>query len=181
MDDSLKQKNTRLVQILVLVVIGMFGFGFALVPLYDVLCDLTGLNGKADAVAVAETPYKVDMTREINVELLTSLNEATPLEFRPEAKHLKIHPGEYQTVNFYAKNKTDKTLVAQAIPSFSPGLVAKYFNKIECFCFRQQTFQPGESKVMPMRFVIKPELPKDFKTITLSYTFFDNTKAAAQP
>jgi cytochrome c oxidase assembly protein subunit 11 len=178
MDESLKQKNTRLVQILTLVVVGMFGFGFALVPLYDVLCDLTGINGKADTVAVDEIPYKIDMSREINVELLTSLNEAMPLEFHTETKQLKIHPGEYHTVNFYAENKTDKTLIAQAIPSFSPGAVAKYFNKIECFCFKQQAFKPGESKVMPMRFVVKPDLPKDFKTITLSYTFFDNTKAA---
>jgi cytochrome c oxidase assembly protein subunit 11 len=180
MDDSLKQKNTKLVQILVLVVVGMFGFGFALVPLYDVLCDWAGINGKAESVAANEVPYEVDLSREINVELLTSLNEATPLEFRTETKQLKIHPGEYQTVIFYAKNKTDKTLVAQAIPSFSPGVVANYFNKVECFCFKQQTFKPGESKAMPMRFVIKPELPKDFKTITLSYTFFDNTKATAQ-
>lgn len=180
MDESLRQKNTRLVQILVLVVVGMFGFGFALVPLYDVLCDLTGINGKAETVASEEIAYQVDMTREINVELLTSLNESTPLEFRTETKQLKIHPGEYHTVNFYAKNKTDKVMVAQAIPSFSPGVVAKYFNKIECFCFKQQTFKPGESKVMPMRFVIKPDLPKDLRTITLSYTFFDNTKAAVQ-
>ena len=180
MDDSLKQKNARLVQILAFVVIGMFGFGFALVPLYDVLCELTGINGKTESVAAEEVSFQIDLTREINVELLTSLNETTPLEFSAEAKQLKIHPGQYQTVNFYAKNKTDKTVVAQAIPSFSPGTVANYFNKIECFCFKRQTFQPGESKTMPMRFVIKPDLPKDFKTITLSYTFFDNTKAATQ-
>lgn len=180
MDEDLKQKNTRLVKILVLVVVGMFGFGFALVPLYDVLCELTGINGKAETVAVKETAYKVDLGREVNVELLTSLNESMPLEFRSEVKQLRIHPGEYHTVNFYAANKTDKVMVAQAIPSFSPGLVAKYFNKIECFCFKQQTFKPGEAKVMPMRFVIKPDLPKDFKTITLSYTFFDNTETVAQ-
>jgi cytochrome c oxidase assembly protein subunit 11 len=179
MDESLKQKNTRLVQVLVLVVIGMFGFGYALVPLYDVLCDLTGINGKAETVA-AEVPYQVDLTRAINIELLTSLNKATPLEFSTETKQLKIHPGQYQTVNFFAVNKTDKTVVAQAIPSFSPGGAANYFNKVECFCFKQQTFKPGESKTMPMRFVIKPDLPKDLKTITLSYTFFDNTKATAQ-
>lgn len=180
MDESLKQKNARLVQILAFVVIGMFGFGFALVPLYDVLCDLTGINGKTQSVAAEEVAYQVDTTREINVELLTSINETTPLEFSAETKQLKIHPGQYQTVNFYAKNKTDKNIVAQAIPSFSPGAVAKYFNKIECFCFKQQAFKPGETKTMPMRFVIKPDLPTDFNTITLSYTFFDNTKAATQ-
>jgi cytochrome c oxidase assembly protein subunit 11 len=178
MDENLKQKNARLTKILVLVVIGMFGFGYALVPLYDVLCYLTGLNGKTDSVAVEQVTYPVDASREISVEFLTTLNEATPMEFSAKTKQLKIHPGEYRTVNFYAENKTDKVMVAQAIPSFSPGGVAKYFNKIECFCFQQQTFKPRESKVMPMRFVIKPDLPKDFKTITLSYTFFDNTKTA---
>ena len=127
MDESLKQKNTRLVQILALVVIGMFGFGFALVPLYDVLCELTGINGKAESVAAEEVTYQVDMSREINVELLTSLNETTPLEFSAETKQLKIHPGQYQTVNFIAKNKTDKAVVAQAIPSFSPGCSGKLF------------------------------------------------------
>jgi cytochrome c oxidase assembly protein subunit 11 len=182
MDDtlSLKQKNTKIVKILVLVVIGMFGFGYALVPLYDVLCDLTGLNGKAESVAAKEVPYKVDMAREINVELLTSLNESTPLEFRAETKQLKVRPGEYHTVYFYAKNMADKVMEATAIPSFSPGVVGEYFKKVECFCFNQQTFKARESKRMPMRFAVNPDLPKDLKTITLSYTFFDNTKAAVQ-
>ena len=180
MDESLKQKNTRLVQILVLVVIGMFGFGFALVPLYDVLCDLTGINGKAETVAAKETPYKVDMAREINIELLTSLNETTPLTFRTETKQLKIHPGEYHTVNFYAENKTDKVVVAQAIPSFSPGVVAEYFKKIECFCFTKQNFKPRENKLMPVRFVVDPALPEQYKTITLAYTFFDNTETSVK-
>jgi cytochrome c oxidase assembly protein subunit 11 len=177
---SLKQKNTKIVKILVLVVIGMFGFGYALVPLYDVLCDLTGLNGKAESVAAKEIPYQVDMTREVNVEFITSLNESTPIVFRAETKQLKVHPGQYQTMYFYAKNMTDKVMNATAIPSFSPGIVGEYFKKVECFCFNQQTFKAGESKRMPMRFAVKPDLPKDLKTITLSYTFFDNTKAAVQ-
>ncbi|MSS76620.1 MAG: cytochrome c oxidase assembly protein [Methyloglobulus sp.] len=182
MDDalSLKQKNTKIVKILVVVVIGMFGFGYALVPLYDVLCDLTGLNGKAKSLAAEEVPYKVDMTREINLELITSLNESTPMEFRAETKQLKVHPGEYYTVYFYGENMTDKLLNAQAIPSFTPSIAAKYFHKVVCFCLDQQIFKPKESKRMAMRFAVKPDFPKDLKTITLSYTFFDNTKAAVQ-
>ena len=182
MDDAftLKQKNTKIVKILVLVVIGMFGFGYALVPLYDVLCDLTGINGKIETVAAKEVPYKVDMTREISIELITSLNESTPMAFHAETRQLTVHPGEYHTVYFYAKNMTDKAMDARAIPSFSPSVGGEYFNKVECFCFNQQTFKAGESKRMPMRFAVNPSLPKDLKTITLSYTFFDNTKAAVQ-
>jgi cytochrome c oxidase assembly protein subunit 11 len=179
MDENVKQKNTRLVKILVLVVVGMFGFGYALVPLYDVLCELTGLNGKADAVATEEVNYQIDTSREINIEFLTTLNNSMPMEFNAETKLLKIHPGEYHTVYFNAENKTDKLMDARAIPSFSPSIAAEYFKKTECFCFNEQTFKPRESKRMPMRFVVKPDFPKDLKTITLSYTFFDNTKATA--
>jgi cytochrome c oxidase assembly protein subunit 11 len=158
----------------------MFGFGFALVPLYDVLCDITGLNGKIDNLAVKEADYKVDTSREITVEFITTLNESAAMEFHPEIKQLKVHPGKYYTVNFFAENKSGKDMVAQAIPSFSPGLTANYFEKVECFCFKQQAFKPGEAKTMPMRFVVKPDLPQEYKIITLSYTFFDNTKTVAQ-
>ncbi|MEQ1559225.1 MAG: cytochrome c oxidase assembly protein [Methyloglobulus sp.] len=182
MDDvlSLKQKNAKIVKVLVLVVIGMFGFGYALVPLYDVLCDLTGINGKAKSLATEEIPYKVDMARDINIELVTSLNESTPMRFHAETKQLKVHPGEYHTVYFYGQNQTDKILEARAIPSFTPSIAAEYFHKVVCFCLNQQTFKPNESKRMAMRFAVKPDLPKELKTITLSYTFFDNTKSAIQ-
>ena len=175
MDDAVRLKNAVLVKKLVVVVIVMFGFGYVLVPLYDVLCDLTGLNGKTKAVASNEVKYEVQAGREVGIEFLTTLNKAMPMEFRAETKQLKVHPGQYYSVNFYAKNKTDKAMVAQAIPSFSPGLAAKYFEKVECFCFRQQQFKAGEAKLMPMRFVVKPDLPEDLSTITLSYTFFDNS------
>jgi cytochrome c oxidase assembly protein subunit 11 len=177
-NEDIDKKNAKLVRLLVLVVVGMFGFGFALVPLYDVLCDITGLNGKVEATAVKEEVFSVDKSRDITVEFLTTLNESTPMEFRAETKQLKIHPGEYYTVKFFAKNKTDKDMVAQAIPSISPGLAAEYFKKTECFCFTEQAFKPGESKSMPVRFVVKPDLPTQFKTITLAYTFFDNTKTS---
>jgi len=174
--NDVKEKNSKLVRNLVFIVVAMFGFGFALVPLYDVLCDITGLNGKVESTAVKEIIYPIDKSREITVEFMTSLNESAPMLFRSETNKLKVHPGEYYTVNFYAENLTDKVMVAQAIPSISPGLAAEYFKKTECFCFTEQTFKPREGRTMPVRFVINPDLPKQYKTITLAYTFFDNTK-----
>lgn len=174
--DDVKKKNARLVRTLGLVAVLMFGFGFALVPLYDVLCDITGLNGKVESTAVKEVAYQVDKSREVTVEFVTSLNESAPMVFRSEMKQIKVHPGEYYTVNFYAENLTDKPMVAQAIPSISPGLAAEYFKKTECFCFTEQSFKPHEGRTMPVRFVLNPDLPKQYKTITLAYTFFDNTK-----
>lgn len=176
MNNDIKQKNIKLLRTLLLVAVAMFGFGFALVPLYDVLCEITGLNGKVEGAAVKEVVYTVDKDREITVEFMTSLNESAPMVFRSEMKKIKVHPGEYYTVNFYAENLTDKIMVAQAIPSISPGLAAEYFKKTECFCFTEQTFKPREGRTMPVRFVVNPDLPKQYKTITLAYTFFDNTK-----
>lgn len=176
MTQSAEQKNTRLVKILALVGVAMFGFGYALVPLYDVLCDITGINGKTNLQAVEEVAYPVDKSREIRVEFLTTINELTPLSFWVQTNAMKIHPGQYYTVNFYAENKTGKTLVVRAIDSVSPGLTKDYFKKTVCFCFSQQTFKPHERKAMPVRFVVKPDLPAQYKTITLSYTFFDNTE-----
>lgn len=178
MNEDIDKKNAKLVRTLVFVVVGMFGFGFALVPLYDVLCDVTGLNGKVRSTPVKEAIYQVDKSREIIVEFMTSLNESTPMVFRPETKKLKVHPGEYYTVNFYAENRTDKAMVAQAIPSISPGLAAEYFKKTECFCFTEQTFKAREGKMMPVRFVVIPDLPAEYKTITLAYTFFDITETS---
>ncbi len=170
------KKNAKLIRNLLFVVLAMFGFGYALVPIYDVLCDITGLNGKVESTAVKEVVYPIDKSREITVEFMTSLNESAPMVFRAETNKLKVHPGKYYTVNFYAENKTDKPMVAQAIPSISPGLAAEYFKKTECFCFTEQTFKAGEGKVMPVRFVVNPDLPPQYKTITLAYTFFDNTE-----
>ncbi len=180
MNDDIKKKNAKLIRNLVFIVIGMFGFGFALVPLYDVLCDITGLNGKVGATAVKETIYPIDNNREVTVEFMTALNESTPMVFRSEIKKIQVHPGQYYTVNFYAENKTDKVMIAQAIPSISPGLAAEYFKKTECFCFTQQTFKAHEGKTMPVRFVINPALPEQYKTITLAYTFFDNTEKSVK-
>jgi cytochrome c oxidase assembly protein subunit 11 len=176
-DDSIARKNTRLVTRLVLIALGMFGFGYALVPLYNVFCEVTGINGKTDSAAVAEVVYQVDKTRELSMEFITSLNESAPITFYSETKKMKIHPGQYYTVNFYAKNETDKKMLARAIPSVSPGPAAEFLKKTECFCFEEQQFEPNEEKTMPVRFVIDPALPDRYKTITLAYTFFDNTES----
>ncbi len=177
MSDDLGQKNTKLAKKLLLLALLMFGFGYALVPLYDVLCDITGQNTRIEGSAAAEgeTAFTVDESREVRVEFITSLNESTPMEFRAETRSMKVHPGQYYTVNFYAKNNTDKQIKAQAIPSISPGLAEEFFKKTQCFCFTTQTFEAKEEKTMPVRFVVNPKLPERYKTITLSYTFFDRT------
>ena len=178
MKDSISKKNLKLARTLLVVAVTMFGFGYALVPIYDVLCEWKWIERDRpdDIKKVPEVAYTVDVNREITVEFLTVLNESTPMIFRAETKQLKVHPGQYYTVNFYAENKTNKAMKARAIASFSPALISQYFEKIECFCFSEQTFKAKEAKTMPMRFVINPEIPEQYKTITLSYTFFDNTE-----
>jgi len=181
MSDDLGQKNTKLVRKLVFIVLGMFGFGYALVPIYDVFCDITGLNGKTASEAIVDVVYEVDLNREITIEFITSLPKSTStMVFRAEKNKIKVHPGKYYTVNFYAENKTNKKMIARAIPSVTPGLAAEYLQKTECFCFTEQAFEPNESKLMPVRFVIDPELPERYKTITLAYTFFDNTEKSVK-
>ncbi|CAL1239458.1 Cytochrome c oxidase assembly protein CtaG [Candidatus Methylocalor cossyra] len=154
----------------------MFGFGFALVPLYNVFCEVTGLNGKIKTQAAAQTDMKADQSRELTLEFVTSLNQNMPLAFRAEKAKLKVHPGEYYTVNFFAENLTDKKLVGQAIPSIAPGWATQYLKKVECFCFSEQAFEPHEKRTMPVRFVIDPALPGSVKDLTLAYTFFDITE-----
>lgn len=178
--DNIQRKNTRLVRNLLIVAFGMFGFGYALVPIYDVFCDITGLNGKTAESAVKEVQYQVDPNRDMTIEFITSLNESAPMEFSSETAKMRIVPGRYYTVNFFAENKTDKPMVARAIPSVSPGLAAEFLKKTECFCFSEQAFEPHEKKTMPVRFVIDPALPERYKTITLAYTFFDNTETSVK-
>lgn len=165
--------NNRLVLRIVLVVIAMFGFGFALVPFYNAFCDWTGLNGKVKGGPTAAGQYSVDLSREITVEFVTSLNQGMPLAFRVETSKLKVHPGQYYTVRFYGENLSDRKLVGQAIPSVAPGLYADHLKKAECFCFSEQEFEPHREREMPVRFVVDPALPADVREMTLSYTFFD--------
>ncbi len=164
--------NKKIIRNLLFVVVGMFGFGFALVPLYDVFCDITGLNGKTDGRYVSQEAVQVDTTRTIKVEFLANLNEEMPWEFKPLTRTVKVHPGESARVEYVARNKTDRDIVGQAIPSVSPGQAAGHFQKTECFCFTEQVLKAGEEKIMPVIFMIDPSIDEDVHEVTLAYTFF---------
>ncbi len=160
----------------------MFGFGFALVPMYKAICQITGINNlvQRDASAREAKNTQVDASRTISIEF--DANARGSLQFKPEQNSLDIHPGEVMTVMYQVTNEQGRTVKAQAIPSYAPKQATEYFKKIECFCFTQQTLGPNETKRMPVVFVVDPKLPKDVKTITLSYTFFelDTPKPAAK-
>jgi cytochrome c oxidase assembly protein subunit 11 len=161
-----------LITALTLVVIGMFGFAFALVPLYDVFCDITGLNGKTGGRIRASSPIAMDDSRDVTVEFIARIDPNIDWEFYPEERSVVVHPGQPRRVNFYAKNNKDYPVTAVAIPSVSPGVAAKYLQKTECFCFNAQSLGPGESMVYPMIFYIDPSMP-DVPRLTLSYTLFN--------
>ena len=163
---------------LVVIVIGMFVFGYALVPFYRAICEMTGIN----VLALAEQKIsgkstqlpantQIDRTRSITVEF--DANARGPWHFKPAQSTLQVHPGELATVMYEFQNMQNRTMSAQAIPSYAPMQAAAYFNKLECFCFSQYTLAPGEKKQWPVAFVIDPKLSKDVTTITLSYTFFE--------
>ena len=168
--------NARLVKRLLLAVTAMFGFGFAMVPLYNVFCDLTGLNGKVGG-RVEAVGVEADLNRTVMVEFVANLNQTMPWEFRPEVSRMEVHPGKVYRTSFYAQNRTDRIMVGQAILSVTPGTAAQHFKKTECFCFTEQQFAAGEGRDMPVMFMVDPELPDDVQVVTLSYTFFDKEKA----
>lgn len=170
------QNDMRLVMRLLGVVVGMFAFGFALVPLYDVFCEITGANGKTAGLYTVTEVLQVDEERVVTIQFLTHNNAGMPWEFRPVKRMLKVHPGELNSTEFYVRNSSNRTMMAQAVPSVSPFHAAEYLHKTECFCFDQQVLAQGESLDMPLRFIIDPGLPKDVHTLTLSYTLFDITE-----
>ena len=166
----------RTVRKLSLIVLGMCGFAFALVPLYDLFCEITGLNGKTSGPYVFdEASTEPDRSRRIKVNFLTNTNEGMPWKFWSAEGAVRVHPGEAKTVSFFVKNTTNKPMVAQAIPSLVPFTAADFFHKTECFCFEQQLLLPGEEVEMPMRFIVGRELPKNVGSINLSYALFDIT------
>jgi len=169
---KMNTENKKIVQNLSFVVLGMFCFGFALVPLYDVFCEYTGLNGKTGVQYVSEEQMQVDTSRKIKVEFLANTNDGMPWEFKAKTYSVMVHPGEATKVEYVAKNVTNRDIVGRATPSVSPGTAANYFQKTECFCFTEQLLKAGEEKVMPVVFIVDPAIDEDVKEITLSYTFF---------
>jgi len=159
---------------LFLVPILMFGFGYLMVPLYDVFCDLTGINGKTgDAISTAQAQQmEAETTRELKLEFVASVNQDGPWEFRPSHTSMVIHPGQTYTATYYARNLRDIPATTQAIPSVSPAKAAPHLNKTECFCFTEQKFKANEMREMPVTFVVDSNIPEDVDTLTLSYTLF---------
>ena len=162
---------------LILVAVGAFGFAFLLVPLYDVICEVTGLNGKPNAAPVAANESTDAVERKVRVEFV--LSKQGQWEFTAPVMSMEVQPGRMYGADFFATNLAQQPQLAQAIPSVAPSIAAKYFIKTECFCFDQQMFAGGERKEMPMRFIVDPDLPADVETITLSYTFYGVRRNAA--
>ena len=178
---GLRHTNLLMLRKLVVVALGMFGFGYALVPLYLAICEMTGINilalgekelpGSGNARLAAPQNSQVDTSRTITVEF--DANARGPWQFKPMQNSIQVHPGEMATVMYEFQNVQDRTMSAQAIPSYAPQQAGPHFNKVECFCFNQYTLAPGEKKKWPVVFVVDKKLSKDVTTITLSYTFFE--------
>jgi cytochrome c oxidase assembly protein subunit 11 len=175
---AIKTENIKMMGKLAVVILGMFAFGYALVPIYKAICEMTGINilslgekqipGAKSNIA-ANT--QIDKTRTITVEF--DANARGPWDFKPAQRSIQVHPGELATVMYEFQNIQNRRMAAQAIPSYAPKQASAHFNKLECFCFNQYTLEPGEKKSWPVAFVIDPKLSKDVTTITLSYTFFE--------
>lgn len=180
-NEKTAQRGTRrTVGMLGAVVLGMFGFGFALVPLYDVICEVTGLNGRsASLTSEAAVEFQVDENRLVTVEFVAVLNQEMDWNFRPQVATMQVHPGKQYTMHYIAENRRDAEVVGQAVPSVSPATASRHFNKTECFCFTRQVFTPREAREMPVTFMVDPRLPSGVERVTLAYTFFDVTNMAA--
>lgn len=170
-----RNANQKLVAALILGAVGMFGFGFALVPLYDVLCDALGINGKTQSTASVYQPITVDKSRTVTVEFVSQVQSDMPWTFTPQVNTMQVHPGELIRTHFVATNLSTKHIVGQAIPSVSPGQGAAYFNKTECFCFNQQALKAKAEANLPLIFFVDPQLPESISTLTLSYTLYNIT------
>jgi cytochrome c oxidase assembly protein subunit 11 len=170
---SQKNRHHTLAMKLTLMALGAFGFGFALVPLYNVLCSLTGAGDRSELTRASAAPVKVDETRKVTIEFIAQLPTVGNWEFRPEVHSMEVQPGRLYEAKFLAGNRTGHATWGQAIPDISPSMATPYFHKTECFCFTPQQFAVNEARDMPVRFFVDPALPKHVDRITLSYTFYD--------
>ncbi len=172
----MRKSTDRLALKLAVFAVAMLGFGFGLVPLYDVICDITGLNGKTGSITESRAGARVvDESRAVTVEFVAGLNQSMNWRFAPTTKQLQVKPGEIHEVSYLVKNRNAFRTVGQAVPSVAPAAAAPFFDKIECFCFSEQALEPGEERLMPVRFVVAAELPEHVTTVSLAYTFFDIT------
>ena len=171
--------NRRLTLRLLVVTVAMFGFGYALVPLYDIVCDLTGIGGRTGIISEATaTTGAVDSTRTVKVQFVATVNSGLRWAFAGPEAPLEVHPGKVYEASFAASNLASRPVVAQAVPSVTPVGAAAHFNKIECFCFTSQRLEPGETRMMPVRFVVNEAIPRRIGTLTLAYTFFEAKPAS---
>lgn len=175
-----RKNPKRLYYIMGSIVVGMFGFGYALVPIYNVMCKQLNINGKTGG-ATAASYGTVDESRTITIQFLATRNAGMPWEFRPRQRSIRLHPGENKRIAYFAKNTTDHSMTVQAIPSVSPGVAAGYLKKTECFCFTQQTMKAQEAMDWTILFHVDNDLPKNVHTITLAYTLFDLERAGVKP
>ena len=165
---------------LVVVAVAMFAFVFVvMVPLYNVLCDALGINGKTSGQAYTAVPAAIDESRLVTIQFVATNNDGMPWQFGPSTTAMKVHPGAVNDTVFYARNPMPQAMIAQAIPSVSPARAAQYFHKTECFCFNQQPLDGKSEAEMPLQFLVDQDVPRDIKTITLSYTIFDVTDVAS--
>ena len=173
--NELSRANRNMTWKLLAIAAGSFGFGFALVPLYNVLCSVTGYGDQAKLLQKVSAIEQPQVNRTVTVEFLADVASAGNWEFRPVVRTVEVHPGELYTAQFYAHNLSGRDTVAQAVPNIAPSEVAAYFHKTECFCFSPQHFKLNEGRNMPVRFIIDPALPSHIDLITLAYTFYDES------
>ena len=172
---ELKRANRTMTLKLLAIAAGSFGFGFALVPLYNVLCSVTGYGDQSKLLERVQVTEHPDLKRTVKVEFLADVASAGTFEFRPVVRSVDVHPGQLFSAQFYARNLTGRDTVAQAVPNIAPSEVASYFHKTECFCFAPQHFALDEGRILPVRFIIDPQLPTHIELITLAYTFYDES------
>jgi cytochrome c oxidase assembly protein subunit 11 len=176
-----KRANQKLIRALLIMTAGSFAFGWALVPLYDVLCKAAGIGNAEAKAGKAAVQEAVDPNREVTIEFVAEPASVGSFDVRPKVASMRIHPGKLYDVMFYARNLTNSASVAQAVPSISPTGTAKYFHKTECFCFSPQKFAAGEGRDLPVRFLVDAGLPGTVDKLTLAYTIYDTTQSATRP
>jgi cytochrome c oxidase assembly protein subunit 11 len=176
-----KRANRKLVRALLIMTAGSFAFGWALVPLYDVLCRAAGIGNAEAKAGKSVVQEAIDPNREVTIEFIAEPASVGSFDFRPNVASMRVHPGKLYDAQFYAKNLTSEAAVAQAVPSISPTGTARYFHKTECFCFSPQKFTAGEGRELPVRFIVDPGLPSTVDKLTLAYTIYDTTQSATRP